>query len=101
MEIFQADYLKNEFKQFQKEDLVAVLSCGYCQKAYGKWKHNKFLAGSKYWRERFCKNCYKFKTNLKALLLGTDTIGRDYLQNFVTDFLHIDISTMQTFFLTQ
>ena len=38
------------------------------------------------------------KMNLEALLLGNDTIGRDYLQNFTTDFLHIDISTMQTFF---
>ena len=30
--------------------------------------------------------------------MGTDEIGRDYLQNFIIDFLHIDISTMQTFF---
>ena len=30
--------------------------------------------------------------------MGTNTIGRDYLQNFITDFLHIDISTIQMFF---
>ena len=98
MEIFKTDYLKKEFRKFQKEDLVAVLSCGYHQKTCCKWKHNKFFAGCKYCREGFCKNCHKFKTNLEALLLGTDTIGRDYLQNFITDFLHIDISTIQTFF---
>ena len=98
MEIFKTDYLKKEFEKFQKEDLVAVLSCGYCQKTCCKWKHNKFLTGCKYCRESFCKNCHKFKTNLEALLLGTDTIGRDYLQNFITDFLHIDVSTMHTFF---
>ena len=98
MEIFKTDYLKKEFEKFQKEDLVAVLSCGYCQKTCCKWKHNKFLAGCKYCRESFCKSCHKFITNLEALLLGTDTIGRDYLQNFITDFLHIDISTIQMFF---
>ena len=32
MEIFKTDYLKKQFKKFQKEDLVAVLSYGYCQK---------------------------------------------------------------------
>ena len=30
--------------------------------------------------------------------MGTDTIGRDSSENFITDFLYIDISTMQTFF---
>ena len=51
MEIFKTDYLKKEFKKFQKEDLVAVLSCRYCQKTCCKWKYNKFLAGCKYCRE--------------------------------------------------
>ena len=70
MEIFKTDYLKKEFEKFQKEDLVAVLSCGYCQKTCCKWKHNKFLAGCKYQRENFCKNCHKLKRIQKHFYWG-------------------------------
>ena len=59
MEIFETDNLKKEFEKFQKENLVAVLSCGYCQKTSCKWKHRKYC------RESFCKNCHKFKASLE------------------------------------
>ena len=32
MEIFKTDILKREFERFQKEDLIEILQCGYCQK---------------------------------------------------------------------
>ena len=32
MEIFKFDILKREFESFQKEDLIKILQCGYCQK---------------------------------------------------------------------
>ena len=31
MEIFKTDILKREFERFQKEDLIKILQCGYCQ----------------------------------------------------------------------
>ena len=32
MEIFKTDILKKEFERFQKQDLIEILECGYCQK---------------------------------------------------------------------
>ena len=32
MEIFKTDILKKQFERFQKEDLIEVMKCGYCQK---------------------------------------------------------------------
>ena len=32
MEIFKTDILKKQLERFQKEDLIEVMKCGYCQK---------------------------------------------------------------------
>ena len=32
MEIFKTYILKKEFERFQKENLLEILKCGYCQK---------------------------------------------------------------------
>ena len=61
MEIFKTDYLEKEFKKFQKEDLVAVLSCGYFEKTCCKWKHNKFLAGLNIAERVFVKTAINLK----------------------------------------
>ena len=45
MKIFKNDSFKKEFERFQKEDLLSVLECGYCQKTKCGWKHHKFQAG--------------------------------------------------------
>ena len=39
MEIFKTDILKREFERFQKEDLIEMLQCGYCQKTACKNKN--------------------------------------------------------------
>ena len=31
MEIFKTDMLKKEFERFQRENLVEILKCEYCQ----------------------------------------------------------------------
>ena len=41
----------------------------------------------------FCKNCHKFHSKFKLFLENTDQIGKDYLENFVQDFLQIDSKT--------
>ena len=62
MELFKTDILRKEFERFQKEDLIEVLKCGYCQKTSCQLFHNKFLANCKFCRESFCKNWHKFNT---------------------------------------
>ena len=57
MEIFKTDILKKEFERFQKEDLIEILKCGYCQKMPGESFHTKFLVSCKFYRQTFCKNC--------------------------------------------
>ena len=84
MEIF-----KTKFERFQKENLAQVLKCGYCQKtACGSW-HKKFLASCKYRRETFCKTCHSFNIAKNSLLENADLNLREYITNFLQDFLCI------------
>ena len=87
MEIFKTDILKKEFERFQKENLVEILKCGYCQKTACESWHNKFLVSCKYCREAFCKPCHNFIVAKETLIKGVDTVTKDYIENFIKDFL--------------
>ena len=98
MEIFKTVVLKKEFERFQKEDLIEVLRCGYCQKtACGFW-HKLFLSSCKYCREIFCKKCPKFNIAKDLLLKNSDLTTKDYIENFIQDFLCISNKTLETHF---
>ena len=96
MEIFKTDILKKEFETFQKENLVEILKCGYCQKTACQSWHQKFLVSSKYCREAFCKACHNSIIVKETLLKRLDPIGKEYIENFVKDFLCITSETLQT-----
>ena len=96
MEIFKTDILKKEFETFQKENLVEILKCWNCQKNACQSWHQKFLVSCKYCREAFCKACHNFIIVKETLLKGLDPIGKEYIQNFVKDFLCISSETLQT-----
>ena len=96
MEIFTTDKLKKEFEKFQKENLVEILKCGYCQKTACQSWHWKFLVSCKYCREIFCKACHNFNIAKETLLKGLDPIGKEYIENFIKDFLCISSETLQT-----
>ena len=98
MEIFKTDILKKEFEKFQKENLVEILKCGYCQKTACQSWHRKFLVSCKFCREAFCKACHNFNIAKETLLKGLDPIGKDYIENFIKDFLCISSETLQTNF---
>ena len=51
MEIFKSNILKKEFERFQKEDLLNVLECSYCQKTKYGLKHGKFQPDCQYCRK--------------------------------------------------
>ena len=95
MEIFKTDILKKEFERFQKENLVEILKCGYCQKTACESWHNKFLVSCKYCREAFCKPCHNFNIAKETLIKGVDTIVKDYIENFIKDFLCISNQTLE------
>ena len=95
MESFKIDVLKKEFEKFQKENLAQVLKCGYCQKtARGSW-HKRFLASCKYCRKTFCKTCHCFNIAKNSLLENVDLNVREYITNFLHDFLCILHETLE------
>ena len=95
MEIFKTDILKKEFERFQKENLVEILKCGYCQKTACKSWHKKFLVSWKYCREAFCKACNNFNIAKEMLIKGVNSVAKDYIENFIKDFLCILNQTLQ------
>ena len=95
MEIFNTGILKKEFEKFQKENLVKILKCDYCQKTACQSWHWKFLGSCKFCREVFCKVCHNFNIAKETLLKGLDPIGKDYIENFIKDFLCISSETLQ------
>ena len=46
MEIFKTHILEKEFEKFQKENLVEILKCDYCQKTASQSWHQKFLVAN-------------------------------------------------------
>ena len=70
MNIFKTDILKKEFEKFQKENLVKA----------------------------FCKTCHNFNIAKETLLKGLDPIEKEYIENFIKDFLCVSSETLQTNF---
>ena len=95
MEIFKTDILKREFERFQKENLVEILKCGYCQKTACESWHNKFLVGCKYCREAFCKPCHSFNIVKETLIKRVDPVAKGYIENFIKDFLGTSNQTLE------
>ena len=54
-----------------------------------------FLVLCKFCRETFCKNCHKFDVAKDVLLEKADEIGKDYIENFIRDFLNTSTKTIK------
>ena len=98
MQIFKTEILKNEFERFQKEILVEILKCGYCQKTACESWHNKFLVKCKFCRQALCKPWHNFNIAKETLIKGVDSVSKDYIENFITDFLCISNQTLEANF---
>ena len=72
------------------------MKCGYCQKTACQSWHRKFLVSCKYCGETFHKASHNFNTAKQTLLEGLDPIGKEYIENFIKDFLCISSETLQT-----
>ena len=96
MEIFKTDILKKEFERFQKEDLIEILKCSYCQKTTCESFHTKLLVSCKFCRQKFCKNCQSFNIAKENLLSNVDEIGKEYIENFIKDLLNLSNRTIES-----
>ena len=94
MEIFKTYILKKEFERFHKENLLEILKCGYCQKTACKSWQKKFLVSCKYCREAFCKPCHNFNIAKGTLTKTVDSVAKDYIEDFIKDFLCISNQTL-------
>ena len=101
MGIFKSNELKKEFKRFEEQDLMKILECGYCQKTVCQSFHAKFLVMRKFSRETFCKNCHKIDVAKDVLLEKADEIGKDYIENFIRDFLNTSTKTIKLSYKVQ
>ena len=62
--------------------------------ACGSW-HKKFLASCKYCGETFCKTSHNFNVAKNKLPENADLIAKDYIENFIKDFLCISNETLK------
>ena len=66
-----------------------------CQKtACGNW-HGKFQVSCKYCRENYSKPCAKFNTAKEVLFKNISKSAKDYLENFIKDFLSLSSESLQ------
>ena len=54
------------------------------------------MVSCKFCREAFCKACHNFDIEKETLSKGLDPIGKEYIENFIKDFLCISSETLQT-----
>ena len=88
MELLKTDLLKKEFERFQNKILVNVLECGLCQKTSCEWD-KKFFIGCDRCRKVRCQPCISFNIAKDNLLKNLDNEGREYIENFIKDFLNL------------
>ena len=96
--IFKIDLLRKEFEKFHKEVLVDALMCNLCQKTACQLWHCKFLVSCKYCRENHCKVCKTFNSTNDLLFKNLDDPAKDYVQNFIRDFLNLSSESLQNYY---
>ena len=97
MNYFKTDILKKEFQNFVDNILPDVLECGLCEKYSCKW-HKLYLLTCNQCKDIQCSPCIIFKSTVDSLMKFLDDDGRNYFQNFVTDFFGISDTSLKKFF---
>ena len=97
MELYKTDLLKKEFERFQNKILINVLECGLCQKTSCEWD-KKFFIGCDRCRKLRYQPCISFNIAKDNLLKNLDNAGREYLENFMKDFLNLSSETLKESF---
>ena len=95
MEFFKTDVLQKEFDSFQKEVLTDVLKCDLCQKDACESFHQKFLVSCNFCRENQSKACKIYNIAKEVLFKSIDDSTKEYVKNFMTDFLNLLPKSLQ------
>ena len=88
MELFKTDVLKKEYKNFTDSLLIQVMKCQYCNKLLYQW-HTKYKLDCSQCSQSRCRDCLAFNTSRNYLLENLNDEGKEFLNNFVVDFLNI------------
>ena len=97
MEVSKTNVLKKEYSNFTKILILKAMECGYCKKLLYKW-HKKFEVSCNQCRQSRCRNCFEFDNSRNFLLQNLDKNGREYLNNFVVNFLNISNVSLKRYF---
>ena len=97
MELFKTETIKKEFDEFTKKILSGILSCNLCRKLSCKY-HSKFNVCCNLCRAEHCTNCKKFIISKDILLKYSDEETKNYISNYICDFLNISIVSLNSFF---
>ena len=72
-----------------------MLNCGLYQKTAGEDIHRKFLVSCKFCREKQCKVCKKFNIAKDVLFKSLDDTAKEYVKNFIREFLSLSPESLQ------
>ena len=74
-----------------------MLECGLCQLNSCEWDR-KFKVTCDRCRKARCKTCISFDIAKENLFKNLDKQGKDYLENFIKDFLNLSNETLKESF---
>ena len=77
--------------------LTNVLECGLCQHNSNEWDR-KFVITCDKCRKARCQACNSFNIAKENLFKNLDKEGKDYLENFIKDFLNLSNETLRESF---
>ena len=97
LEVFRNDVLKKEYEEFINEILPKVLNCNYYNISYCNF-HSRFVAFCKKCCSERCNNCRVFNLQMDMLMQAADVVGKNYIFNFVLDFLNISSESLRHFY---
>ena len=100
MDYFKTDISKKEFKTLTAEILPVMSKCGLCGIFLCKW-HKEFLLTCSQCRDVRCSNRVMLKSSISLLLKLADDDGRNYLQNFITDYFNLRDIGLKSYFDTE
>ena len=94
MKICKSDILEKNSKDLKNKIQLKFQSVVIVKKLLVNFIPN-FQFRANFVEKCFCKNCHKFDVAKDVLLQKADEIGKDYIENFIRDFLNISVETIK------
>ena len=97
MQLFKTDVLKKEYKSFTNSLLLEVMKSNYGNILSCQW-HKKIKLECSQCRQSHYRDCYAFNTSRNYLLENLDDMGKEYLNNYIVDFLNVSDELLNRYF---